>query len=274
MPRTVALPAKPPPVPAAAAPIRQWRVLADRVAGPHKSKQCADVFEVASPRLGAGPALVAVLADGAGSARLGAQGAHLAVKTLSKAVKRQLRLKYQRRSAQQPAQLLDEATLEHLFRDVRKALWQLAAAKKQPQREVATTLMLAIVTPWASAFAQIGDGAMVAMWQEEYRHVFWPDQGEYVNTTTFVSDRKWHLHCAWHAPVDRLALFSDGLQMLALDYAKHAAHQPFFAGLFRELVDRDVTTLAAPFRAFLTSDAVRQRTDDDVSLVLAAFVAL
>lgn len=268
----VALPSKPPAAPAATVPTRHWRVLADRVAGPNKAKQCADVFDVSLPRLGAGAAIVAVLADGAGSARLGAQAAHLAVKTLSRAVKRQLRLKYQRRSAAQPSQLLDKATLELLFREVRKALWQLAATKKQPQREVATTLMLAVITPWASAFAQIGDGAMVAMLGEQYGHVFWPDQGEYVNTTTFVSDRKWNLHCAWHPPVQRIALFSDGLQMLALDYAKHSAHQPFFAGLFRELVERDAAALAAPFRAFLTSDAVRQRTDDDVSLVLAALV--
>ena len=61
---------------------------------------------------------------------------------------------------------------------------------------------------------------------------------------------------------------------LALDYAAQAAHPPFFSGFFSEMhrVHAPETELSEPLRRFLGSPAVSQRTDDDVSLVLAVRV--
>jgi len=75
------------------------------------------------------------------------------------------------------------------------------------------------------------------------------------------------------SPTD-IAIMTDGLQSLALDYAGESVHEPFFR--------RDVPAAAtgrrgqgssppsrSPWKEFLSSDRVRLRTDDDVSLILA-----
>lgn len=69
-----------------------------------------------------------------------------------------------------------------------------------------------------------------------------------------------------------MALFSDGLQGLAVNFAERAPHDGFFRPLFsavraeppghsRELSDR--------LQRFLDSPRVNARTDDDKTLVLA-----
>ena len=39
-----------------------------------------------------------------------------------------------------------------------------------------------------STYFQIGDGGIVVSNEENYDTVFWPEQGEYANTTFFISD--------------------------------------------------------------------------------------
>ena len=74
----------------------------------------------------------------------------------------------------------------------------------------------------------------------------------------------------WH---HSLALLSDGLQMLALNYGTKAAHQPFFAPMFASLRKADdAQELLVPLKQFLDSKAVNDRTDDDKTLVLATRV--
>ena len=84
--------------------------------------------------------------------------------------------------------------------------------------------------------AQIGDGAIVVD-DGELRPATWPAQGEYANSTHFLTDGDAldNVQCAVLGPVRRIALFSDGLQALALHYASRAAHEPFFAPFFSYL---------------------------------------
>ena len=74
--------------------------------------------------------------------------------------------------------------------------------------------------------------------------------------------------------VERAAEFGlDGLQMLALSYAKKVAHQPFFTPMFAALRKvEDPQELIVPMRQWLDSTAVNQRTDDDKTLILATRV--
>ena len=66
-----------------------------------------------------------------------------------------------------------------------------------------------------------------------------------------------------------MALFTDGLQTLALDYTR-AAHSPFFAPMFAALSsETEPGGLLGPLSAFLESPAVNERTDDDKTLILA-----
>jgi hypothetical protein len=126
---------------------------------------------------------------------------------------------------------------------------------------------------WA-AFAQIGDGAMVFDGDEGYTVAFWPDTGEYVNMSYFLTDELFRDRLRIEIverTVNELAVFTDGLQMLALDFTATQTHGPFFAPLFNTLRSgTDIMKLSDSIRVFLDSKRINERTDDDKSLLLAA----
>jgi len=159
------------------------------------------------------------------------------------------------------------------MRDIHAALSDAAEKHGTTPRELACTLLLGIVGCNAAAFAQIGDGAIVISDGAVCRPVFWPQSGEYQNFTFFLTDPKFerNVQCELLAQtVPELALFSDGLQTLALKYDTRTAHQPFFMPLFSALrKSEDPQELANPMREFLGSAPVNDRTDDDKTLVLA-----
>ena len=110
--------------------------------------------------------------------------------------------------------------------------------------------------------------------------VFWPQRGPYANTTYFVTDDAAldQLECeAGTRRVRDIALFTDGIEPLVLDYRARAAHTPFFDRMIQPL--RASTTLddAAPADAglshalarYLASPVITERTDDDTTLILA-----
>jgi hypothetical protein len=135
-------------------------------------------------------------------------------------------------------------------------------------------LLLAVIGESTARFAQIGDGAIVISDGDCYRPVFWPQSGEYANATNFLTDPRWQRSLAFTAMdsrVDEIALLSDGLQALTLDYAAKAAHGPFFAPMFRPLRQaRKGEDLLVALGDFLRSARVNERTDDDKTLILAS----
>ena len=91
---------------------------------------------------------------------------------------------------------------------------------------------VAVLTPTWSAFAQVGDGAIVTPdGTGEWAWLFWPQRGEYANSTSFLTDPT----ALDSLQVDAMpggqaevALFTDGLQHLLLDYEQQQVHSPFF----------------------------------------------
>ena len=250
--------------------VGNWKTLAAAVAGPRKEPSaCEDHCEVRVLAIGDHDVLVAVCADGAGSASHGGEGARIACATLHDQVREALQPGRRSRSG-----VPSKHSIHKMFVRVAERLQVEARLLGVPVRELATTLLLAVVAPGAAAFAQVGDGVIVVRDLQGCRHVFWPARGEYANTTDFATDDVLALRCTTAGAVDELALMSDGLQVLALDYAAQAAHPPFFSGFFSEMhrVHAPETELSEPLRRFLGSPAVSQRTDDDVSLVLAVRV--
>ena len=66
---------------------------------------------------------------------------------------------------------------------------------------------------------------------------------------------------------------TDGLQMLALNFAGRTAHRPFFEPMFRRLRSAAPGEgLPLALRRFLNSPAVNGRSDDDKTLILATRV--
>lgn len=164
--------------------------------------------------------------------------------------------------------------VEALLAASRRAIEDAARERNAPIREFACTLLGAIVTATWSLFVQIGDGAIVAANTEDFAPIFWPSHGEYANETHFLTDAEpHHVQCLVTSDrPTRLAMFTDGLERVALRIADRAAHQPFFGALFTSLAAEHTSEAAFShaLHAWLASDRLSTRTDDDLTLVLAA----
>ncbi len=216
--------------------------------------------------------LIAVLSDGAGSAKHAANGAQLTVDTVSSILQRGLRA-----GREDYEQLISEAA-----QVARRLLLEESAHRGVSVREYACTLIAAIVTPAEGAALQIGDGALVTGSNDaSWLCTFWPQKGEYANATSFLTDddARTKMRVTSLPPgITDMAMLSDGLESLALQYASKTAHQPFFAGAFAPLhrigSSGECPDLSASLTDFLKSPAVQSRTDDDASLILASCRAL
>lgn len=210
--------------------------------------------------------LILAVADGAGSATHAEQGAELACKTFLDQAVAWL--------AENVPHVWNADVGETWLRGVRSALQQHADASALPLRELACTLLGAVIAGECALFLQVGDGAIIIDAGDQYRTVFWPQGGEYPNETFFVTDSDLHWECAvLNAPITEVALLSDGLQALALHYQSRQAYQRFFAPLFARLrADAGsgyLPELTTALRNFLDSPAINQRTHDDKTLILA-----
>ena len=214
------------------------------------------------------PVLALAAADGAGSAAEARVGAELACQTLLAECAAWL--------AQATVADWTRAAAETLIERVQTALSWRAAATGLPIRELACTLLGAVLADDQALFLQIGDGAIVIGAGDDYRPVFWPQVGEYVNETYFITDAgaAARLEFATLAePVIEIALLTDGLQALALHYQTRQAHAPFFRPLFERLraapEPGHPPDLQAALERFLDAPALNQRTHDDKTLILA-----
>jgi hypothetical protein len=246
----------------------RWRYAAGQATGSaheRTQKPCQDRFRGGTVEEHA--TLIAVVADGAGTAEHAHVGAEIAVDTVWNVA--QLGVKAGRRDLD--SVLREGATL------ARQRILEAATDRQAKPRDLACTLLAVVLAPLGGAALQIGDGAIVLTEKDaEWRCVFWPQKGEYANSTFFLSDEQ----ALTQAEVKRLsddvldvALFSDGLEQLAIHFASRRAHAPFFKAVFAPLqaltaageaqsISRDLNTL-------LASAPVRARTDDDATLVMA-----
>lgn len=241
-----------------------WSVLGESVIGTaHRGRNtpCQDVFRF---RL-FGPTrewLVVAVADGAGSASHSDVGAMRACDEF-----------VQRVEALDPDGLFTREGMTALFADVRAVLVTEAERLDVRLRELACTILLAVVGPSSAAFAQLGDGAIVLGDGQGYRTAFWPEPAEYANATDFLTDERFAEALQFEATSDlvtEVAVLTDGLQRLALDFTARAPHAPFFHPLFATVrAAPDAEPLAESFRAFIDSPQVNERTDDDKTLVIA-----
>jgi hypothetical protein len=246
-----------------------WKLLCQSVLGTSHERSgqpCQDYCSAAGIPLPGAPAMILVCADGAGSAEHSDLGARLACETLVNAISQWLH-------ANGALSLVLETQAAQWVQPVHDRLVAEADKLGVPPRQLACTLLFAVLHSGGAVFGQIGDGAIVARKGDTYEHLLWPRAGEYANTTFFITDPKFaaNLHCVWcNTPPEEVALFTDGLQSLALDFHKHQAHGPFFAPMFQALAAADEPgTLLGPLVDFLRSPAVTERTDDDKTLILA-----
>jgi serine/threonine protein phosphatase PrpC len=163
---------------------------------------------------------------------------------------------------------------------VRKAIATRATEDGAAPRDYACTLLAAVVGADRAAFLQVGDGVIVVAdpaMPDGWGWVFWPDRGEYANTTCFTTspDAFDHLQFASRdGTVDEIALLSDGIQNMVLNMRDRTAHPVFFERIAAPLRtpapegydDAHSRAIAELF----ASEMVNRRTDDDKTLVVAS----
>lgn len=256
-------------------PVLKWRYACASVTGTSHQvddRPCQDASgcDVVSLADGSG-ALIAAVSDGAGSAVKADVGSFLACSTFLQKAKRYFA------EGNRPIDLSEEFVHEWLA-EAREAIFEEARKAALDPSDFACTFVAGVIGEQEALFIHLGDGAIVVSRREatrEYQCISWPQQGEYVNSTHFITDddAAAKITLCYEAGVDEAALFSDGIQHMVLEYEHQLAHRPFFDSVFlwlRAAQETDSQLLSDSLRAFLNSSKVNERTDDDKTLILAS----
>lgn len=252
---------------------------------------CQDAYATRS--LPTGELLVAI-ADGAGSAADGGTGAQLAVRSALDLLVATL-AKYRPASPRAWRETVREA-----FQGALTAVEEHAARSAKPTRTYATTLLLAILHREGIACGSIGDCIAVCQTAEGHLcSLCAPQRGDYANATNFLTQpqalQQLDIQLT-EAPVHYAAFLTDGLAPLAMNLAHNRPHPPFFEPLFAFVANAGVEAEVVSsveeqkpddqqnngdvndglgvtqLRAFLDSERVNARTDDDKTLILVHYL--
>jgi serine/threonine protein phosphatase PrpC len=246
-----------------------WRVVAASVPGSSHARAGQVCQDAHAWRVREDGAVFAAVADGAGSALFGGEGARAAVEAAVSLL------------ASTHALADDAAAVGHLRNALgasRQAVLDLAAGAVRPERDFATTLIVIALWKDRIGVAQVGDGAVViADERNRMRALTRPAADEFVNETTFITAEEGVESAQivlWSEQASRVAAFTDGLQQLALKMPAEEPHEPFFAPLFQFAARASMPDEAsAELSAFLRSPRIVERSDDDITLLLAARTA-
>ncbi len=246
-----------------------WRYIASSVSGTSHVEQGTPCQDASIARLIRDDLLLLVASDGAGSATLSDKGSKLTCDTVLEEVTSYA-------ASGGGVSGIDEVVVNSWLDAIIHRLHLQATVTDSPVRELACTLVAAVLDSEASAYIQVGDGGIVALEGDVYAPVTWPVGGDYANTTYFLTDDRGLERLQLllkRPPTAEVAVFTDGLQMLALQFDSRRAHAPFFAPMFDRLRHEqpgDSILLGHALDEFLSSPAVNKRTDDDKTLILAA----
>lgn len=211
-----------------------------------------------------GGALIAVASDGAGSARLGGEGASSVCGRVAGALN----------DALDPRPAASRAALLRCCRAVRDGI---AAARAEAEGDLAdyhATLVGAAMLPGVGGlFFHIGDGAALALAGDRWV-MSPPRNGEYAHETYFFTQDDWRRQLRFkliEPGFDTIFVMTDGVTDIGLKQSGRRIEpfMPFFEPIGRFLTANDRAAGEQALGATLDSDAVRARSNDDKTLVWA-----
>ena len=211
--------------------------------------------------------IVIAVADGLGSAPFSEVGARVVVEA----------------AVAVTAEWLDSvaapvASLENSVRAAvaagRKALDERSVAESCKLRDLACTLILAVMQEHGLGVAHIGDGAVVGEVEGSLRLISAPGESEFTNEVVPITSADWEEHLrivSLPSRVGSIAVFTDGCQRAA--FRKSEAGLEPFDGFFRPIFEyaRDLTDLpegVQELEALLNSSKICENSDDDKTLVI------
>lgn len=248
-----------------------WKAIGQAITGTsHLQSQrgCEDAVAFTTQALPDGDeALICCVSDGAGSALHAAKASTYIVETSVQALKEALN----KTGSIEENKVLE--ILEQVYEDLRL----MAEEKEENINEYSCTLLGAVITEFSALFFQVGDGAIIRDTNpDQYTPVWWPHNGEYSNTTSFLVDDPNMAHLRiirLQETIKEIAIFTDGLQLLTLNNESQSVHQPFFHDLFKWLrmatQEEHLKVLDRKLGEYLNSEPINKRTDDDKTLFLA-----
>jgi serine/threonine protein phosphatase PrpC len=247
---------------------QQWRALAVSLCGVSHQKMelpCQDALALEILDNGM---LIAALADGAGSATFAEVGSNLAATRVVEVLHARLE------TNSLPHEEECRRFLQEAVQEAKEKIEEAAASREVQASDLATTLIILIAAPDFIAAAQIGDGSVVVSDQDgKLMSLTDPQSGEYINETSFLISPgalEQMQTEVYRGKVKHLAAFTDGLQRLALKLPENTPYEPFFQPLFRFMENvTEEEQAQEQLTAFLSSPRIQERTEDDLTLLLA-----
>jgi Protein phosphatase 2C len=242
-----------------------WRVFGASVRGKShldKGLPCQDAHAQAV----ACDTLVAIVCDGAGSARHSEQGAQFVATQTVLALAERLRLGASLHDLQAGA-------LKATLVQIRAALDELASAAGASLDDYATTVVGVVMGPDDGFFFHLGDGLGVAQLADGNQLISLPANGEYANETYFLSGERWSEQLRLlpiSQPARGVVLMSDGCMPFAMSKNNAGLYAPFMDAVQGYLRTVDSVSVGnEALSATLADPRTHQITGDDKTLLLA-----
>lgn len=275
-----------------------WRILAGRKQGTSHlvdNTPCEDYYCAKS----IGGNLFIFVADGAGSASHGGDGAKIACESAMNFA--QSITFFGNKLTDHKAKDIAKNIVEYVQTTLSKYINRLNQHNQKNSKECSDldglltlrdfscTFLGVLVIDNQTLLMQIGDGAIILNFEQNIQGCksesglivpIRPMQGEYANMTNFITESKALDYLAtktYQRKPKQVVVMTDGLQRLALNLTTFTPHPPFFAPFFRALENTQSShegrqALQSALDSFLDSQSVNSRTDDDKTLVLVQVV--
>lgn len=215
---------------------------------------------------------IGIVSDGAGSASHSQVGSEIAVNMFLKKFTEIIQI-------EDDIYKIDKDCILNFLNEVRLRIFEIAESEGLSAREFACTILGAIVGLNHSIFFQIGDGAIVISetGSNDYGWIFWPQHGEFANQTNFITQdnvAEVFEFCYLNKSFYNIALFTDGMERLILDFSNQSVFAPSLNSIFEWLqnnlqINPDENPSLA-LTTYLNSSFINDRTDDDKSLIMAS----
>lgn len=205
-----------------------------------------------------------IVSDGAGCSRYGDLGAQKLVESVAHSLSKTL-------SVQGFESIQKECILNWVLEFQVQIEEECKALLRNPE-DYACTLVACILGPQGQLFFQIGDGAIIAKSHNCIGVVFWPERGEYANSTYFATQKDVAQHLQFYRldqTIDHIALMSDGMQGMCLNNQQMTCSESIFGKFWEFLAqapEEDFDLLQTVIDNFLVDPKVQIRSDDDKTL--------
>jgi hypothetical protein len=256
-----------------------WRIAKASIIGTGHDKTgmpCQDSHYVMQLR----DTLIIAVSDGLGSAKLSHEGSRIACASAVEAYANTVEAALNATALTQPsdehtsAPFNYESALQTAFFSARNALERESSRTQLPLRDYACTLLIAVVEPESWYSMHIGDGTIVGLYtQHSAKTLSIAENGEFINSTTPITSDDYQSHMRYahgHELLAGVALLSDGVTPMCINYKTGNAYDGFFRPLQTWLADApQLSGIDESLKQFLDTPKMRQKSDDDMTLVLA-----